>query len=89
MRTRVVQEVDGERIWFLSAEALSVFKMLFFRSKDLVDLERLVAVSGGEMDLGYVRNHLVMMMGEGDPRISAWDEISRQFAPSDPGTRLP
>src|SRR5438552_2687491 len=41
------QQLDflGENIWFLSAEALCVFKLLFFRTKDLADLEQLVMTS--------------------------------------------
>jgi hypothetical protein len=49
--------------------------MLFFRGKDLADLERLVAVRQGDLDHGYIRRHLVEMMGENDPRIQRWDEI--------------
>ncbi len=44
-RTRIsITDESGWTGWFLSAEALTVFKLLFFRSKDLADLERLVAV---------------------------------------------
>lgn len=43
-RVRVTDD-SGWSGWFLSAEALAVFKLLFFRGKDFVDLERLVAVS--------------------------------------------
>ncbi|MDH5671188.1 MAG: hypothetical protein OEZ06_03510 [Myxococcales bacterium] len=69
--------------WFLSAEAVSVFKLLFFRGKDMVDLERLVAVRT-ELDVDYVRRWIVDMMGEEDPRTQRWDEIVRRFAPSAP-----
>ncbi|MBL8949818.1 MAG: hypothetical protein JNK82_03515, partial [Myxococcaceae bacterium] len=58
MRTRVRLPVGDEQFWFLSAEALSVFKLLFFRGKDIVDLERLVAVYGAKMDLAYVRRQI-------------------------------
>lgn len=74
-RTRVCREIDGKNLWFLSAEALAVFKLLFFRGKDLVDLERLVAVQGERLDSAYVRRHLVEMMGEEDERVRRWDAI--------------
>jgi hypothetical protein len=74
-RTRVLQTVEGQDVWFLSAEALAVFKLLFFRPKDIVDLERLVAVQGERLDVGYVRQHMVAMMGEDDPRVSEWDRL--------------
>jgi hypothetical protein len=79
-RTRVrLEGGDGQPIYFLSAEALTVFKLLFFRPKDLVDLERLVAVQGPRLDRGYVRRWMVEMMGEDDERVRAWDRLDRQF----------
>jgi hypothetical protein len=80
-RTRIqVTDGAGWSGWFLSAEALTVFKLLFFRGKDLVDLERLVAVRS-ELDHAYVRHWIVDMMGEADERVKRWDEIVRRFAP--------
>lgn len=81
-RTRRRLAVGSERIWFLSAEALCVFKLLFFRRKDLVDLERLVAVSGRELDTTRVREQVVAMAGEDDPRTKAWDHLVREFGPA-------
>ncbi len=75
LRTRVSVTIDGEAFWFLSAEALSVFKLLFFRGKDLVDLERLVAVQGDRLDRAYVRQQIADTMGEDDERTRAWDRI--------------
>ena len=65
--------------WYLSAEATAVFKLMFFRSKDVADLERLVAVQRAALDHAYVRRWIVEMMGEDDPRTTTWD---------DPVTRL-
>jgi hypothetical protein len=62
--------------WFLSAEAIAVFKLLFFRARDLADLERLVALRS-ELDVTYVRLQIVSMMGESDERVAKWDEIVR------------
>jgi hypothetical protein len=76
-RTRVAREAEGVRLWFLSAEALSVFKLLFFRTKDIGDLERLLAVA--PLDRAYVRRELAEMMGEDDVRIEKWDELVRSF----------
>lgn len=77
-RTRLTDEA-GWSGWFLSAEALAVFKLLFFRGKDLVDLERLVAIRD-ELDHAYVRRWIVDMMGEDDERIRRWDALVRRFA---------
>jgi hypothetical protein len=81
LRTRVRHRIDGVDVWFLSAEALAVFKLLFFRSKDLVDLERLVAVYGDSFDAEYVRAHLVRLMGADDPRVVAWDGLWEEHRP--------
>ena len=82
LRTRVARSVEGKQVWFLSAEALAVFKMLLFRGKDVVDLERLVATAGSTMDLDYVRGHLVQMMGAEDPRVARWDQLVRDHRPT-------
>ena len=87
--TRVrVTDASGWSGWFLSAEAIAVFKLLFFRGKDRVDLERLVAVRP-ELDHGYVRRWLVDMMGESDERVATWDSLVGRFAasaaPAEPG----
>ena len=73
--TRVeLTDESGWSGWFLSAEAIAVFKLLFFRSKDIADLERLVAVRP-ELDRDYVRRWIVEMMGEEDERTKRWDQI--------------
>jgi hypothetical protein len=80
-RSRVRHRIEDADVWFLSVEALAVFKLLFFRGKDVVDLERLVAVSGDSVDGDYVRAQLVRMMGADDPRVSTWDRIWSEFRP--------
>jgi hypothetical protein len=75
-RTRRQVDMEGRRAYFLSAEALAVFKLLFFRPKDLVDLERLVEVQGPALDIAYVRRELAAMMGEDDARVRRWDELT-------------
>ena len=78
-RTRV--EIDGPHgpMSILSAEATAVFKLLFFRAKDLVDIDKMVAVQGEDLDRAYVRRWLVDMMGEDDERVESWDETCRRF----------
>lgn len=82
-RTRVrVAAPDGGSDWFLSPEALAVFKLLFARPKDFVDLERLVAVQGDRLDRAYIRRWIADMMGEQDERTVRWDELCRTFLPA-------
>lgn len=71
-------EVEGERVPVLSAEALCVFKLLFFREKDLLDLRRLVARQQDALDAGWVRAQIAGMVGEEDERVLKWDEILRE-----------
>src|SRR4029078_12891789 len=73
LRTRGKQDMRGLAVWFLAAEAVAIFKLLFFRTKDIADLQRLVAVA--DVDVPYVRRWMVDMMGEDDPRVAKWDEI--------------
>ena len=63
--------------WVLSPESLAVFKMLFFRPKDLVDLARLIEVHRPPLDVAFVRGWLVDMVGNKDVRIAKWDELTR------------
>lgn len=82
LRTRVRHAIGSESFWFLSSEALSVFKLLFFRSKDIADLERLIAVYGKRLDVEYVRNQVIAMMGADDARVETWARLVREFLPA-------
>jgi hypothetical protein len=77
---RTIRRVDhpsGRSVPILSAEAISIFKLLFFRDKDLVDLRRIVARQGKALDQAYVRRQLEIMFPEGDERLETWDAIVR------------
>lgn len=76
-RRRVRTTIADRPAWVHSAEVLAVFKMLFFRPKDLIDVERMIAVRGPSFDRGFVRASLVEMLGD-DPRIAKWDEICQR-----------
>ena len=78
-RTRRLAAFEGRHRWYLSAEAIAVFKLLYLRSKDRADLQRLLAVQGRRLDAPYVRRWIVDMMGEDDVRVKTWDELCRQF----------
>jgi hypothetical protein len=80
LRTRQRLTFRGREAWFLSPESLAVFKLLFFRPKDLADLERLVGTAGASMNLSWVRQSIVDMLGPEDQRIAAWDGMVRDFA---------
>lgn len=67
----------GRPISILSAEDLTLFKLLFFRAKDIADVERLVRFQGERLDRAYIRLWLVRTVGEKDDRVAAWDRIVR------------
>lgn len=69
----------------ISAEALCVLKLLFFRPKDIVDLERLVARQRERLDQDYVRRHMVEMVGEDDDRVETWDRIWSTYSREEEG----
>lgn len=64
--------------WVLSPETLAVFKMLFFRPKDIADVGRMIDIQAGAFDSDFVRRWLVAMVGHDDERISAWDDLVRE-----------
>jgi hypothetical protein len=71
-------ELAGQPIVVWDAESLAVFKMMFFRRKDLADIEQILRTQGGQFNRLWVREELVAIYGHGDPRLSAWDEIVRE-----------
>jgi hypothetical protein len=81
MKTRVRMDGPLGPATYLSAEATAVFKLLFFRSKDRVDLEKLVVVQGADLDAAYVRRWMVEMMGEDDVRVRTWDALLAAHGP--------
>ena len=75
-------ELAGQSIVVWDAESLAVFKMMFFRRKDVADVEQILRVQGETFDRAWVREQLAEMYGAGDPRLSAWDEIVREVSRS-------
>jgi hypothetical protein len=73
-RRRSVYLGDQE-IWIWDAETLAVFKLMFFRRKDLADVEQLLRIQGKDFDSAWVRQQLEAMYGRHDPRLSQWDEL--------------
>jgi hypothetical protein len=62
--------------WVLSAEALIVFKLLFFRPKDLSDIQSILTLRRDLLDAALIRRELVEMVGDEDPRTRWRDEAA-------------
>lgn len=60
-------------VW--DAETLCVFKMMFFRRKDLADVEAIMRTQGPALDRAWVDTQLLEMYGQRDPRVSQWREL--------------
>ena len=73
-RRRTQRSFAGASLWFLSAESLCIFKLLFFRTKDLADLEQLALTT--PLDTAWVKESIASMMGSDDPRVAAWERIT-------------
>src|SRR5262245_54372951 len=78
-RCSVIEDSDGTKLSFISAEDLCIHKLLYGRDKDIVDLERLIA-RNHNMDLTYVRSWLTKMVPAGDRRFDLLDDLERRFA---------
>ncbi len=78
-RRRQVQ-LGKQLIMVWDAESLCVFKMMFFRRKDIADVEQILRVQGAKLDRSWVRTHLDQIFGSRDPRLAQWDELTREIS---------
>ena len=72
-RRRVTLGQQQAMVW--DAETLAVFKMMFFRPQDSVDVQKMLSVQTTAFDRTWVREQLVEMFGSRDVRIARWDEL--------------
>jgi hypothetical protein len=63
------------QIWIVTAEDAALLKLLFGRTKDLADLERLFAVHADRFDYAYMDRWVAALFGEVDPRRRAYAEL--------------
>jgi hypothetical protein len=67
----------GRPIWILGAEDLVVLKLMFYRRKDLADVEALMAEQGTSLDRVYVHRTLTDLVGPDDERLAALRAIEQ------------
>ncbi|MEO6771649.1 MAG: hypothetical protein ABI467_01340 [Kofleriaceae bacterium] len=77
-RVRRIVDASGWSAAFISAEDLCLYKLVYYRDKDLVDLQHLFAART-DLDTGYIREWLGNMFPAGDPRLAMLDELERRF----------
>lgn len=73
-RIKVAETPSGRRP-VLSAEDLIIFKVLFSRPKDWVDIQAMVFAQGARLDRAYLRLWLTEILGSGDERMVRLDGI--------------
>jgi len=73
---RRVRVPFGDReAWIVSAEDAALLKLLFGRTKDYADLERLFAVQGPRLDFGYIDRWVAALFSIGDARQRRYEEL--------------
>ena len=77
-RARRVPFGDGVTLPILSAEDVTVFKMIFDRAKDWTEIEEMLYALGAGFDGGYVMTWLRKILDAGDSRIARIDAVLRQ-----------
>ena len=77
-RRRQLASPSGEKLWFITAEDLCVMKLLYGRTKDLADLERMFASL--TLDVPYMREWLTKLPS-GANKLHLLDDFVRRFAP--------
>jgi hypothetical protein len=70
---------SGQACWFLSAEDLCVLKLLYGRTKDIADLERMFAAIPA-LDVDYVRDWLAKLP-DAERKRALLDDLVRRFRP--------
>jgi len=66
----------GHPLWILGPEDLVVLKMVFFRRKDLADVEAVLR-DQEDLDRDFVRATLISLVGRDDERVKSLTEIER------------
>ena len=66
--------IGGRQVYVWDAESLCVFKMIFFRRKDLADVESILR-SQPKLEKAWIEDQLRAMYGAADPRLARWKEI--------------
>ena len=77
-RRRRSVELGDQRVMVWDAETLCVFKMMFFRRKDMADVEEILRVQRGTLDRDWVLQQITAIYGHRDPRLARWEELVRE-----------
>jgi hypothetical protein len=71
--------IGRQQAYIWDAETLCVFKMMFFRQKDLVDVQSVLRSQRDLLDRDWVEKSLLELYGKRDPRITRWRELAAEI----------
>jgi hypothetical protein len=63
--------------WILSAEDLALFKLIFGRTRDFADIERLLAAQRDRLDFEYMERWVSSIFVSDDPRATRFRDLCR------------
>ena len=72
-RARQVPFADGE-IWILSAEDITIFKVIYDRPKDRAEVREVLLCMGERMDVVYTLECIERILGSDDSRVTRFRE---------------
>ena len=52
--------------------------MMFFRRKDIADVEQILLTQRELLDSAWIGQHLEQLFGRHDPRVSQWNELRKE-----------
>ena len=70
---------NGGEIPILSAEDIVIFKALFGRGQDWLDIQNIFEVNGRHLDMNYMTGWLGNLVGSDDERIAQINRLANQF----------
>ncbi|MDG2305673.1 MAG: hypothetical protein P8R42_13725 [Candidatus Binatia bacterium] len=72
----------GRPAWVLGPEDIAILKLMFYRRKDLADVESLLREQGGALNLKFVADKLRDLVGDDDERLRTLTEIADEVEKS-------
>jgi hypothetical protein len=70
---------DGHQVRIASTESLIVMKLLSFRTQDQADIETLLSIHAGKLNLDSIRQEWASVGEASDPQMMRFEEMVHQF----------
>lgn len=73
------EQIESRQIRVADAEGLILLKLISFRSRDVEDIKGILAANAGRLDLDWVRQEWLSLVGENDPKTEQFEQLVREF----------